>query len=147
MPHYQTIKREDKGRKWSLRLNTDILEIDPRFASVVYLVQLNSFELMEIWKQYNKQVQWEQGRWSITVPYGKIADREMTMHVMFEKMFGFTVAVYEPQSSLREILEMEKWWEVNCLPRYDDRHAMQDANNFHNMYRDLEEMSTWLNVP
>jgi len=99
-------------------------------ADAEFLVEANSFEVMQLWKDYNDKVEWYEryggGGFGVTV--GNLDNRPVCISIQVESINGHKVLFWCATSQVVDYKMIEALWDV-----YPNMWASEDANNFHNI--------------
>ncbi len=126
---------------------------DPRFAETFFVVEASSFEKQKLWeenkarrkarKPFNQMyVEWEQGRSGVGICVGMLAEMPVNISVIWDKLDGKTICFWEAVSPVVDYRMIEKFFEKNCNPKWDNgtRQARVNVDNFHHCLHAIKGM-------
>lgn len=108
---------------------------------VIFVVKATSFERFMLWKEWEKKVEWGQGRMGRMIEIGELDNRPVCASYIVETLNGFEILFVEMTSQVRDTVMLEKWLDKHCSPKWDSRKrlARTDATNFHHVIHAIEE--------
>ncbi len=126
-------------------------ELDKRLAEVFFVVEANSHENHNIWRdiQYNvdgyvsdamkgidsklkePQFAYEQDMSGFGLTVGNFHNEPVVVSFTFFKLNGLTILTYYATSMTVNYEIIEEWFKEHCNPQYNGKRANCDANNFH----------------
>lgn len=117
---------------------------DPRFKLTRFVVEANSFETLELWRECKKDgISWEQDCSGLLVNVGELDDRPINMSVTWQTVNGMKMLFWEACSQLVDYKMIDNWFKKNCLPMYMDspQVAKTGASNFHHALHEAKRQS------
>ena len=125
----------------TFRYNT----LEEALPNVRFVVECNSFEQLQLWKQYKDEVSWEENLCGFMPKVGELCGRPIHLEIHFAKIHGKTVMFYEACSQLVDYLQVDDWLIKNAYPHcgYDENsggcHPRTNAMNFHICVHKMKE--------
>ena len=127
------IRNEDEKEVEFVRIPEE--EKDTRLKDVVFFVEANSYEQLQLWSEYHEEVKWEQDLSGVfhTVGYIEGYERPVNVTFSFSKLNGKMICFYDAVSRYVDYDMIEYFIKSNYPVRWDKqtRWAMTDAMNFH----------------
>ncbi len=145
--------KNKKLKKGETLYITDKNDLDERFKNVFYVVEANSNENQQIWRDINYSVNgylsdmmnrqplvkreaefdYEQDNSGLFFPVGDFYGENIMVNFSFFKLNGLTILSYYPTSQVVNHRIIDAWFDQHCSPYYEDRLCISDANNIHNV--------------
>lgn len=145
-----------KGKTLYLKNNN---ELDKRFNDVFYVVEANSHEYGNIWRdneycihEYTYDVmrglplqirkprfEFLQDNSGLAIVVGDFHGEPIVVTFSFFKLNNLTIVAYYPSSMTINYEIVEEWLKEHCNPVYAGRTARCDANNIHNCLNAVED--------
>jgi hypothetical protein len=128
--------------------------IDPRFKDTEFVVEADSYSQHELWYNFHapskneiegrdygvfipneSKVEWEQDNCGTMYQTGILAKRPVCTTFLWVKLDGHRIVFYENTSQVVDTVQVEKWLNKHCCPRWDKgtRIARTNASNFHHV--------------
>jgi len=109
-------------------------DIDKRFEDTVFVIEATQNEQFCLWekrKLYN--IEWKEDCVGFLETVGTLDNRPVNIVFTFAYWNGKRICFYEPVSQVVDHAMIEKWFEANFWPTWDNgtRRAHCDAANIH----------------
>jgi hypothetical protein len=129
-------------------VNTDF---DSLLKQTEFVVEADGFASLELWAKYSAEakqhskigewvcynnVKWEQLNPGCVKTVGYYHKQPVNICLTWQRLNGHLIVFWEAISRIVDYELIDKWFEKNCCPKYDNgyRNANTNAMNFHHVY-------------
>lgn len=116
--------------------------LDKRYALTDFVLEANSCETLYLWREcQDNDISWVQDNSGLSVDIGEFGDMPVNISVFWNTIDGLLVLFWDPISMVVHHDMIEKWFDKNCNPMYDNgtRRARTNAMNFHHVLHAAED--------
>lgn len=113
-------------------MDTDAFIGTPLAKEIAYIVEANSYERSQLWKDYKYETVTLGGR---AIYLGHVDESPVYMSLTVVKVEGKYVLFYEPTSMIVSYYLVDEWLNTNYpqCHKAGERRLHSDAQNFHNV--------------
>jgi hypothetical protein len=107
-------------------------DFESNLKRTVFVVTANSYEVLELWKDFKDEFGFEQEPMGYSERVGTCARMPVVIYCRWMRLNGLLIMFIEATSQVVDWRLIDKWLDKNCNPKWDQgsRIARTDAMNF-----------------